>query len=173
MYSFGLLLFIDTSLIQENMNLQRILPDIEISPAGAAPTCLSNDICVYITFYIHEESLRNPSSANISNVGIDKICTLKFHPYASLQKGVPASNLLKDHPYKELGIEPLRIYILENSDWLDLIKEQYPKYSIEGFQHYIITFDSSYFEIISKEIEIIEQQTDNMKEEISLIAERL
>ena len=161
------------------MKLEKIYEDIAISEAAATPNILSSESDLYLIFYLHDESLRNPETTAIFNVGLDTLIRLQFPNYISYRFGSPNSESLENHPLFELGLENCTIYKVLDSLWLDELEEDYRDTSQvsdeiwESSEHYIFTFKDSCFEIIANKI-IIERNTElTMKEELASVADRL
>lgn len=153
------------------MKLAKIHTNICISPAAPTPNVQCNEIQLFLIFYLHDESLRNPEETPISNIGIDKIVRFHFKKYNKFQFGKLEMSKLEEHPYFDLGLEPHNIYEVINSDWIPESENQ--STSKSELKHLIFTFKDSYFEIISTEYKIILKTEETIKEELYYIANQL
>ena len=151
------------------MKLVEIHPEIYISPAAATPNIQSNEEQLFLSFYLHDESLRNPVESSISNVGVDRTIRFHFQQYQKFQFGNYHLNNLNTHPYHDLGMEVNKIYQLEDSDWI----EQEMSSENQDLKHIIFTFEESYLEIITKAYSHTTKTEDTLKEELNYIANLL
>lgn len=159
------------------MKIIQIQENFEIDPGAPMPVVLSDELYVYLIFYVRQ-NIQNcdGKSVHVRSSEDQGIVSIKFPLFKHFKFGRPNDEAIEGHPLYHLGLKPYAIQKLENSDWIEKLRKMntvHPNHSdsmFEGLQHYIFFFHDRCFEIVSKNYEILADSRPTMKEEIQRIS---
>ncbi|MGV0755488.1 hypothetical protein ACTS95_03850 [Empedobacter brevis] len=133
------------------MTLEKIETEFIIDDGSPSPKILSDSNNLFLNFMVDDENFNT--------------ITLKFLNYHIYKIGYPGNETLCYHPYTELGINSSDFYLVNDSMWMNELREidkNHPYFSDKkwnSLNHYIITFHDDLFECIAKGFETTSQIT--------------
>lgn len=148
------------------MRLEKITENFQIDPGAPTPIILSNEDKLFLFFYTN-------------NTKADEFITLRFDSFAQFKFGNPNDESITGHHLYELGLEPYSIQKVINSKWIKELVEMnsvHPYHKDEDFEnynHFILFFHDTCFEIVAEKYIIETISTSNIKNEIMRVAQLL
>lgn len=162
------------------MRIEQIKESFRIDAGAPLPRILSNELWLYVIFYIRKVDPNwDGSYVKVRDKSDEGIITLKFNLFAQFKFGNPNDETIEGHPYGELGLEPYSFQKLIDSDWIEQLKNMnavHPQHKDEYFEkynHYILFFHDTCLEIVAKGYEVLEGCEQQMGPEIARIGNLL
>lgn len=143
------------------MKLKEIKGLFIIDYGAPSPRIISSDNELLVAFNVDKNSM-GMECINSDDLFDTVVLGLKFSICLKYTFGIPGNETISGHPYYSLGLECCAFYEMENSDWIEQLKNidrVHPSYNIEkwnNFKHYIITFHDNMFECVAKGYEVVE-----------------
>lgn len=162
------------------MRVKEINTGIEIDIGAPTPTVLSNELNVYLIFYINKTDPNwDGKTINVRESTDEGITTIRFSKYAQFKFGNPNDETISGHELSKYGLQPYTIQEVEESKWiteLQNINSVHPYHNdslFEKYKHFIFFFHDSCFEIVCEEFETMVNNKPTLKEEIQRISKLL
>lgn len=160
------------------MEIKEFKIGLQIDVGAPTPTVLSSENEVYLVFYVNKPDPNwDGTYANVRSDSDDGVATVRLSSYAQFKFGNPNDEAINGHPYYKHGLQPYTIQEVFDSDWIEelrLMNSIHPYHSDEqfkDFRHLIFFFHDTCFEIVCKNMEILNDSKPSMREEIQRVSE--
>ncbi|WP_282043361.1 hypothetical protein [Winogradskyella flava] len=162
------------------MKIEQIKEKFDIDAGAPTPTILSNEINLYLTFYVSNVDPNwDGKSIHMRADQDDGIVTIKFDRFKQFKFGSPNDEAMSGHPLYELGLKPYSIQKVIDSEWIKELKKinsvhPYHKDELfEKYEHFIFFFHDTCFEVVAESYSIQENSELNLRDEIQRISKLL
>ncbi|MEP1069029.1 MAG: hypothetical protein ABJG99_09790 [Crocinitomicaceae bacterium] len=160
------------------MKIKELNIGLQIDVGAPTPTILSSEHEVYLIFYVDKPNPNwNGTYVNVRSNSDDGIVTVKLSQYAQFKFGNPNDEAINGHPYYKHGLQPYAIQEVLESDWIEDLRHMnsvHPYHKDEHFKtyrHLIFFFHDTCFEIVCRNMEILDNTEPTLKKEIKRISE--